>query len=462
MILKIIKDFTSCISHFYYCTSEKLIDAIKTAVVTGDVVGFDYILEAFPKDNVTSLITHYSEEFLITSYYNTNFILAEKLIKAGARLKGEYIAHIKHLPKISVVIKHLNNIEEYVNNQTFITLNKIISSHYSSPIIAEYDRSCIDFEEVLLSITYTNDQSHISDFKNFYSELYNHNHTIIKSIVSLIGVLNHNAHQIKILAPVIADGIEGAFYSSEGNLIYSPFQNFSFFEKSFFIHESSHYFDDKVSNNGRKPFARNNDTQLEAFDIAATQTLHSIGKTMKLKFNDLPNGYNYHTAVYDLLLDSPIALFFFNSLLKENTDPRVKNIIFNNVDRQFNINTSIIDEYGKEEAIHITVNNIIKDLNFTSDFVVVLERIGEYVSRPPHAYSTELLVRLAEFIMRNLNQDALSHFSPLENYWLEHHIPTIQKYMDAYAIKECSVYSSNFDNSFIQQILIGDLEEPDL
>jgi hypothetical protein len=260
--------------------------------------------------------------------------------------------------------------------------------------------------------------------------------------------LNHQTPRIKVLAPVIENGINGAFYSSEGNLIYSPFQVFSLFEKSFFVHESSHYLDDKVSKNGRKPFASNNDTQLEAFDIAATKTLHSIGKTMNLNFDNLPKGYNYHTAAYDLLFDSPIALFFFNSLLKNDTDLEVQDIIFRHIDASFNISASLISQYGKEEAIHITVNNIIKDLNFTSDYVKILERIGEYVSRPtPQSYSTELLVRLPEFIMMDLDQDTLSHFAPLESYWLEHISPTIQKYSDMYQIKECGKINDISDNT---------------
>lgn len=465
MALEILTGFVRCLFYLRYCTSDDLINALKSAVVMGDNNGLDYILETYPKKDTERLIKKYSEEFLINSYYNSHFAMVEQLIKVGAKLKGEYISHIKHLPRIEIAQKHLNNIKNYIDQKTSITLSQVVLAHYSSALIIKNNKACIDFEEVLLSITYTNDKKYIPYFNNFYSELYNHNHPIIQSIILFFGVFNHQKPSIKILAPVILDDTEGAFYSSEGKLIYSPFHSFSLLEKAYFIHEASHYLDNKISQNGGRPFAKNNNTQLEAFDIAATKTLHSIGKTMKLNFDELPDGYNYHTAVYDLLLNSSIALFFFNSLLKEDTSLEIKNIIFNNVDRQFDIEDSLIIKYGKEEAIHITVNNIVKDLNFTSDYVIVLERIGEYVSRPnPQAYSKELLVRLPEFIIRGMDQDALSHFSPLEHYWLEHVSPVIQQYSDKYKIKECNKIDNSFRLESIQPslTLIGNLEETDL
>jgi hypothetical protein len=173
MPLKTISDFISCLFYIRYCTSKTPTEAFKSAVIMGDVNGFDYLLRTYHKNTTDAIIKYYAEEFLITSYYNSYLSMAERLIKAGAKLKGDYIAHIKYLPNIRITQEHLNNIEGNVDNKTFTDLNQIITAHYSSAISTEYNKKCIDFEEVLLGITYTNDKNSILILKLFIQSYIN-------------------------------------------------------------------------------------------------------------------------------------------------------------------------------------------------------------------------------------------------------------------------------------------------
>lgn len=94
----------------------------------------------------------------------------------------------------------------------------------------------------------------------------------------------------------------------------------------------------------------------------------------------------------------------------QNTETAIehKNIALNVINSKFNLNSTLINTYGREKVIKSFLKLTINKFNFTKDLLVLLERMGEYVLRNNEEdYYSELIVRLPELIIRGLDNKAL-------------------------------------------------------
>jgi|GEM_PF-3634561 len=260
----------------YYCSSPQ--SSIKLAVLWEDLYGLDYILlNKLQDDKIKKqVIKQLSKDLLIISYNNANTNMAENLIKSGISFKGEYVLYTnKALPLISIK-RHLDNIKDFIDPTEFYVSDQIITTHYAAPLGQIQNKSCIDYSNSVLSVTYTSNQNYNSSFLSMYKNFYTNNQNespIIKDIILALGSDNHLKENIKIVSPLVENISESGFYDGQHKILYSPFYHFSLEEQSIFIHEASHYLmHDKFKNNG-KPFPHSNKGIISAYEEASITCL---------------------------------------------------------------------------------------------------------------------------------------------------------------------------------------------
>lgn|GEM_PF-3754387 len=104
------------------------------------------------------------------------------------------------------------------------------------------------------------------------------------------------------------------------------------------------------------------------------------------------------------------------------------------------MNDKIVKDHGIELVIKELKIKLIEKFKLTSDQLLMLERIGEYVTRGnEHSYFNELIVRLPEFIAKGLDQSALIHLSSLQSYWLNNISPAINESINKLELEECGL-----------------------
>ncbi len=111
---------------------------------------------------------------------------------------------------------------------------------------------------------------------------------------------------------------------------------------------------------------------------------------------------------------------------------QLKDKFLGHIIQKFNISPSLVKEFGSKRAVNITIDKMIQDLQLNSDSLLILERIGDYISRGnEEEYLSELLPRVLEFIGSGIKTEALSLFQPLSHYLgknmcsLENGIPNV-------------------------------------
>jgi hypothetical protein len=450
--------FSYLLRPVYYFSSTE--NSLKLAVIWDDIYGVRYILSNKLKDIVVNKkIIQNSESFLSTTYNNANSFIAEELIKIGFNFKGEYILYAKTSIPFVDISYHLKNIQDFINQDEFHIADQITIARYADPLVIIQNNSCIDHLNVALSLTHISNRSYNDSFISLYKNFYDSNNKIqsliIKDIILAIGAGNHLEQIIKIISPLIEDIDDRSFYDNQRKLLYTPLYSFSLKEQSVFIHEASHYLmHDQFKNTG-KPFHNSNKNAIAAYDQAAIKSLLSIGSIIGFKYdNGLPKTHTSISVAFDLLFKSTISLFHFSSVLSTRKIASAdRDFVLNEIIEIFDLDNNLVELYGKEQTINILKQQIVIDFNITTDQIIILERIGEYAARANHhSYFNELIVRLPEFIVRGLNDNALLHLDPLQNFWLEYISPAINESIYSLGIKKCDF----FILKDIENLVLGD------
>lgn len=461
--------FFSCLLRpIYYFSSAE--NSLKLAVLWNDLYGVKYVLSNKLKDIVANKkITQNSENFLSASYNNANSLIAEELIKIGFNFKGEYILYVKTSIPFVDVAHHLKNIENFIDQKEFHIADQIIIARYADPLATIKDKSCLDCPNIALSLTHISDQSYNDSFVSLYKKFYNNNHQtqsfIIKDMILAIGTGNHLEQMIKIISPLIEGIDDRSFYDNQRKFLYTPLYSFSLKEQSIFIHEASHYLmHDQFKNTG-KPFHDSNKNAIAAYDQAAIKSLLSIGSIIGFKYdNGIPKTHNSISVAFDLFFNSTISLFHFSNVLSTTKITTVdRDFVLNEIVEIFDLDSALVDLYGEERVINILQNQIVIEFNITPDQIIILERIGEYVARANHhSYFNELIVRLPEFIAKGLDDNALIHLDPLQDFWLKHISPAINESINKLGVKKCDscipsdyndlALGNNASNIFLEEL----------
>ena len=323
-----------------------------------------------------------------------------------------------------------------------------------SPIIIKPNGSCIDYVHSWLSITYT-DNNCSANFSEMYKGFTNSDNLILANLGHFLSFTDYSDQDIKIIAPIFND-TNSAFHHYILSLIYIPFFSFNSFEKSALIHEVGHDVVYNKFDNKGYPFKKDNYTQMQEYDNAATESLCKISEIIGFQCNKQATnnqnaiGFKSHAVAYDLLHNSIITLFYYQTLLQNlETSFELKNHVLKTINARFNINSTLIAQYGNEKVVNVFINEIIKNMNLTQDFMVLLERIGEYINRADEDdYSSELIVRLPELIARGLDNHTLSCLEPLQIFWLNN-IGSL----DLSVATECNQeFANNSENMTIVEI----------
>jgi hypothetical protein len=324
-----------------------------------------------------------------------------------------------------------------------------------------HDSLCLDYPNIALSITYTSNPSYNNKFLSIYKSLYDNNKThdhsvLIKDVISAIGADNYMMQNIKIVVPIIENLIEeNGFYDNKRKLIYLPFNNFDFKEQSIFIHEASHYLMHDLFKNDGKPFPSSDNKTMYSYEKAAMNSLLSIASIVGFKYeNGLPLSHNSVNVANDLHFLSLLPFFHFMNVLSTDLykgDER--DWILNEVVDILELNSTMIETQGAEKVANKLKERLIIEYNITTDQLYMIERVGEYVNRGnPRAYYNELIVRLPELIVKELDESALNHFIELQNYWLENISPAIFESINNLEIKECDFCPvKSYEDSCLQQ-----------
>lgn len=461
MLYELIAGLYKFLFNFGYWLSTDISNSIKVALSRNDPAGLDYIIETkLLTIESTKALKQASKELLSICYYRHNFLFAEKLINVGAEFKSSYITYAIRFPDTYVLKEHIKVIEPNIAEKELLKASTIINAMSASSLfLTKLNGSCIDYVQTWLSITYTDNKNHSNNFREIYKDFVNHGNFVIKSLVHSVSIANYPQPKIKILAPIFNDGY-AAFHHYMLDLIYVPFFTFSLLERSRLAHEVGHYVVYNRFVNKCFPFEKNNITQKQDYDSAATKTLCKIGELIDFKCHDqiITKGFHSHEVAYDLLHDSIITLFYYKTILQDvEASIAQKNQVLKTINARFNFSATLINKHGNEKVIKIFIEKIIQKFNLTQNSIILLERIGEYVNRNDEDdYTSELIVRLPELIARGLDNDILSSLDPLKAFW----IANIGN-LDATIIFDCNKEYIQSENTTIVEI-IGDSTREEL
>ncbi len=424
--------FTMVKDHFFQSENEDnsdvdnsvISDSLKLAITHSNEDGFNKVIAELQSKHNKIFLTDNSEEFLKLCYIHANFQFAEKLINVGAEFKSKYISYvIRKKVALDVMTQHIDIIKPNITEKEFINSKKVVNAMSFNLKIVAHESA--DFK-TWFKITYTDNQKYFGHFSELYKGFANDDNPLITCAFHFVNHINSDKNnfqkKVKILSPIFESQDFSAFHNGKLELVYAPFSDFSQLERAILLHELGHYMASKGFNNGDKPFQKGNITQMKEYDLAATNVLCKIGKLIKFKCNS-KNTENLKSVgvAYELLDKSSITLFHYNSMLQnEKYGAKLTNQVLDTIITKFNISHSLIGQFGAIEAIRITVDKMTKDLKLTPDLLIIVERMGEYISRADeNKYLSELFPRLLEFIGMGLGEEALSNVQPLAPFFLK-------------------------------------------
>lgn len=91
------------------------------------------------------------------------------------------------------------------------------------------------------------------------------------------------------------------------------------------------------------------------------------------------------------------------------------------------IGNSTMPSLNKKIVLGNFIKSIMEQNGISQDEAYVLARVGEFIKRPAHELSKELIVRLVELEAYGINSKTMEIFSPLREYWVSYISPKIQE-----------------------------------
>lgn len=276
MFLEFLESVFKCLINFCFCISTDVINSLRVAIKNNDSIGLVYLIESkfFNVKNI-DILKKASRELLPICYYRNNFVFSEKLIKAGALFKSDYITYSK-FHKVSSIIDHLESIKHNVTEIEMLRSTKIVNAMEFPLLALQSNQSFFNVTQIFLGISYTDNKSYFSSFKEMYKDFVESDNLVISGLANFLGLVNYPEQKIKILTPIF-NNTRAAFHHYILDLIYTPLSNFDSFEKSVLIHEIARYIMYELFENEGYPFKKGNIQQKQKYDEAAYRALCKIG-----------------------------------------------------------------------------------------------------------------------------------------------------------------------------------------
>lgn len=442
--------YYKCWINLAFCLSSDIKDSFKVAIKTNNTNLLEYLIEyKLSTEGGVNVVKNASHELLSVCYNRGNFIFAEKLIKAGAIFKSEYvITNLIHTHS-NLIRAHLEVIQPNIDEREFFRANKIAIS-IDSPIsvVKPAGISCKNYIKILLNITYTDNLSYYTKHRDIYKNYLNSNNAVLINLMSFVANHNYLYPEIKILAPILNDKY-GAFHDDNLGLIYTPFFHFNSFESATLAHEIGHYIMHKRFGNNGLPFEDWNNKLIQEYDKAAAITLCNAGKLIGFQCN---SSHNLYETAQDLLWNSTIMLFHYNNALQDpESNVKQVDLAVKAVNSRYQLNSTLVNVYGLENVTKAFIKLTVEKQNLTNDDLIFLDRMGEGVLRNDlHEYLIEFIVRLPELIARGLGNKTLSYLEALKDLWLnnvDYYISEACKNEDRDIVtldNTCNIYSATF------------------
>ena len=349
-------------------------------------------------NEVVKTLSRESNYFLDQSYRSKDLVIAKFLLSYGIKFNMKHLAYlVKDTNKTEDHFKYLHDIRPYLSTAQFdLAFNYIVTFH-SKPLYKPMKQECYVVTDVLMSLTYTNDESKADLVRTMYTNLYLHSASIIHDILTAIALHNFKQSSLKIFMPFFDTPAYLNSVTASDNKIYLPMSNLGKEEQGFLMHEFTHYVAEILIKNGAKPFRNGDSEAMKLYHIAIKKSLASIIPlfnknkdeiiTEKMINDETVTLRNVCSKVADVV---PLHLFSFYGQPnpKEHND-RLSQVFLNH--------TGTSDEHNLHFLKHY-IDNVVNTYKFDDSTVYSLSRMADLCLRADHELEYEFIAFAIELV----------------------------------------------------------------
>lgn len=377
-------------------TYADLLKQKKYAALLELIVGSGEIQElqnALKHNGVVKTLSQASNYFLDQSYKSKNLAIAKFLLSYGIDFNIRYFAYMnKDTDKAEDLLKHMYDIKPLLSSEQFDLAFNYIVTFYSNPLFKITDKKCYVSEDVLMSLTYTNDDSKAHLIKEIYNHLYLGSTLIMHDILEAIALNNFKHPSLKIFMPFGSSAYLHSIATSD-NKIYFPINLLDQKEQLFLIHELTHYASIILKNNEFKPYQSDDIESIKSYHRTTKEVLANIIPLFKVNKDTVitEQMINDETVtVRDICskIDAALPLHIFGFYGNANYNNILARTFLGNGDNSARHKTHFLQHY---------LDNVIDIYKFNNDTVYVLSRISDLCLRQdneleyePIAFAVEL------------------------------------------------------------------------
>jgi hypothetical protein len=366
---------------------------LKLIIGNGDIKELQNSLK---HNEVVKTLSRGSNYFLDQSYRNKDLVIAKFLLSYGIKFNMKHLAYlVKDVNKAEDHFKYLHDIRPYLSAEQFDLAFSYIVTIHSMPLYKPAKKECYVVEDVLMSLTYTNDESKADLIRKTYIDLYLHSAPIIHDILTAIALHNFKHSSLKVFMPFFDIPAYLNSVTASDNKIYLPMSNLGKKEQGFLMHEFTHYIAEILIKNGAKPFRNGDDEAMKLYHIAIKKSLANIVPlfnknkdeiiTEEMINDETVTLRNVCSKVADVV---PLHLFSFYGQPnpKEHNDKLAK-VFLNHVGTSDEHNSHFLQHY---------VDNIVNTYKFDDSTVYSLSRMADLCLRADNELEYEFIAFAVE------------------------------------------------------------------
>jgi hypothetical protein len=367
---------------------------LEKIIENGDIEELNSSLES---NEVVRALSKDSGYFLNHAYRSKNLVIAKFLLSYGINFDIRHLAYLdKNTDKIGELLQHLHDIRPYLSSDKFNLAFNYIVTFYSNPLSMIAQKACYIAEDILMSLTYTNDVSKAHLIKEMYSNLYLDSTPIIHDIIEAIALINFKQPSLKIF---ITFGDSDAYLSSiqaSDDKIYLPMNTLDQREQGLLMHEFTHYAEGALVKNQAKPYRNGDNKAMEIYHLIAKRVLAKIVPLFGEDKNKIITEqmiYDESVTLGDVCLKIAHAVKFHIFSFNGKQNSKEENDVLS---QTFLNHTGTSDEHNSCFLRHY-LDNIIKAYKFDNITVYYISRMADLCLRNSNeldhefvAYNVEL------------------------------------------------------------------------
>jgi hypothetical protein len=348
---------------------------------------------ALKHNGVVKTLLQASDYFLDQSYKSKNLATAKFLLSYGIDFNIRHFAYMdKSTDKVGDLLKHMYDIKTYLSSEQFDLAFNYIVTFYSNPLSKITDKKCFIAEDVLMSLTHTNDDSKAHLIKENYNNLYLNSTPMMHDILEAIALSNFKYPSLKIFMPFGNSAYLHSIATSD-NRIYFPISLLDQKEQLFLMHELTHYASIILKDNEFKPYQNDDIESIKSYHRATKEVLANIIPLFKINKDKVitEQMINDETVTVRNVcskIDAVLPLHIFGFYGNSNYNNILSRTFLGHGDDSARHKTHFLQHY---------LDNVIDIYNFDNNAVYVLSRISDLCLRQdneleyePIAFAVEL------------------------------------------------------------------------